>query len=179
VGIGVEAEVADSDLSLVGNMGSDPGDELQVVHPLHLLGLFPMPIADLTLFLREREPLQGQKRPDHVLSHPLGLGLCLGPDPAVNIEPRVPPGENALRPFRAQELLVDQKPKNLPSEELSQSRVLQTRDSVEDPGSIHPALAYQEMEVGVLCEVIYYVKLFTVFVVKTSEIVKLVVVMSS
>ena len=102
MGIGVEAEVADSDLSLVGNMGSDPGDELQVVHPLHLLGLFPMPIADLTLFLREREPLQRQKRPDHVLSHPLGLGLCLGPDPAVNIEPRVPPGENALRPFRAQ-----------------------------------------------------------------------------
>jgi hypothetical protein len=47
-------------------MGSDPGDELQVVHPLQILGLYPIPITDLALFLREREPLQGQKRPDHV-----------------------------------------------------------------------------------------------------------------
>jgi hypothetical protein len=56
--IGVQAEVTDSDLSLVGNMGSNPGDELEVVHPLQIFGLFPIPITDLTLFLREREPLQ-------------------------------------------------------------------------------------------------------------------------
>lgn len=31
VGVGVKAVVADHDLALVGNMGSDPGDELQVV----------------------------------------------------------------------------------------------------------------------------------------------------
>ena len=31
VGIGIEAEVTDGDLTLVGNMGCDPGDELQVV----------------------------------------------------------------------------------------------------------------------------------------------------
>jgi len=50
---------------------------------------------------------RGQKRPDHVLSHPLGLGLCLGPHPAVNIEPRVPPRENPLCPFGAEKLLAD------------------------------------------------------------------------
>ena len=27
------------------HMGSDPGNELQVVHPLHLLGVFPIPVA--------------------------------------------------------------------------------------------------------------------------------------
>ena len=49
-----------------------------------------------------------------------GLGLCLGPDPAMNIEPRVLPGEKAFGPFRGDELLADQKGKNLPSEEFSQ-----------------------------------------------------------
>jgi len=47
VGIGGEAEVTDCDLSLIGDMGSRPGDELQVVHPLYLFGAFPIPIADL------------------------------------------------------------------------------------------------------------------------------------
>jgi len=147
--IGVQAEVTDSDLSLVGNMGSDPGDELQVVHALYLLGVFPIPIADLGLFLRERESLQGQQRPNHVLSHPLGLGLGLGPDPAVDIEPRVPPGEKAFRPFGTQQLLVDQKPKNLPSEELSQPRVVDPGELMEEAGLVHSALGHQEMEVGV------------------------------
>ena len=61
------------DLALVGNMGGDPGDELEVVHPLHLFVLFPVPVADLALFLIQGEPLQGQKRADHVFAHPLGL----------------------------------------------------------------------------------------------------------
>jgi len=60
VGIGVEAEVTDSDLSLVRNMGSEPGDKLQVIHPLHLFATLPIPVADLALLLIEREPLQGQ-----------------------------------------------------------------------------------------------------------------------
>jgi hypothetical protein len=35
------------------------------------------------------------------LAHALGFGLCLGPDPAVDIEARVAPREEAFRPFRA------------------------------------------------------------------------------
>jgi hypothetical protein len=31
MGVGIEAEVTNRDLALVGNMGSHPGDELQVV----------------------------------------------------------------------------------------------------------------------------------------------------
>jgi len=37
VSIGVQAEVTEGDLPLIGNMGSHPGDELQVVHALHHL----------------------------------------------------------------------------------------------------------------------------------------------
>jgi hypothetical protein len=47
-------------------MGGRPGDELQVVHPLEILGLFPIPVADLAVLFIEGEPLQGQERPDHV-----------------------------------------------------------------------------------------------------------------
>jgi len=36
MGVGVEAVVTDSDLAFVGNMGRDPGDEVQEVHPLDL-----------------------------------------------------------------------------------------------------------------------------------------------
>jgi len=44
VGIGVEAVISDSDSSLVGNVGGDPGNELQLVHPFHLFWLFPIPV---------------------------------------------------------------------------------------------------------------------------------------
>jgi len=67
-------------------MGGDSGDELQVVHPFDLSGLFPIPVADLGFPFIEGEAFQGEKRPDHVFAHPLGLSLCLGPDPAMNIE---------------------------------------------------------------------------------------------
>jgi hypothetical protein len=75
--------------------------KLQVIHALRLFALFPIPIADSAFPFIKREPLQGQKRPDHVFSDPLGLCLCLGPDPAVNIETRMAPGKQALCPFWA------------------------------------------------------------------------------
>jgi len=52
---------------------------------------------DLAFSFIQGEAFQGQQRPDHVFSHPLGLGLCLGPDAAVDIETRVPPGKEAVR----------------------------------------------------------------------------------
>ena len=36
MGVGVESLVPDSDLAFIGDVGSDPGDELKVVHPLEI-----------------------------------------------------------------------------------------------------------------------------------------------
>jgi hypothetical protein len=61
-----------------------PGNELRVIHPLYLLRVFPIPVADLGLLFVEGEALQGEKRADHVFAHPLGLFPGFGPDPAVD-----------------------------------------------------------------------------------------------
>lgn len=53
VGVGVEAVVSHGDLAFVGDMGSGQGDELQVIHPLRLFGLFPIPVADLSCLVIE------------------------------------------------------------------------------------------------------------------------------
>jgi hypothetical protein len=57
--------------------------------------------------------MAGKQRTDHVLTNPLGLDLCLGPHPAVDIEPRVPPGEKAFRPLGAEEFPPDKISENL------------------------------------------------------------------
>jgi hypothetical protein len=121
MGIGVEAVITHGDLALVRYMGSDPGDELQVGHPLHFSSVFPIAIVDSPRPFSQGEPLQGQKGPDHVFSHPLGLVPSLGPDPAVGIETRVPPGEEAFGPFRAEELPADKISEDLSSKDFRQS----------------------------------------------------------
>jgi hypothetical protein len=73
MGVGVQPIIPHRDLALIRDMGGDPGDELQVVHPLRLSGLLAITVADLGFPFIEGEPPQGQKRPDHVFSHPLGL----------------------------------------------------------------------------------------------------------
>jgi hypothetical protein len=45
MGIGVKAVITYRDPALVGKMGSDPGNELHVVHPLLLFGAFSFHIA--------------------------------------------------------------------------------------------------------------------------------------
>jgi hypothetical protein len=40
-------------------MGGYPGNELQVVHPLHLFSVFLIPVADLGFSFIEGEALQG------------------------------------------------------------------------------------------------------------------------
>ena len=62
-----------------------------------------------SLFLLERETLQGEQRANYGLAHPLGFLLGLGPHAAVDREPRMLPGENPLRPFRAEKLPPDEK----------------------------------------------------------------------
>ncbi len=52
----------------------------ETLRPLHLSGLFPIPVADLAFLFIEGEVIQAQQRADHVFAHPLGLFLCFGPD---------------------------------------------------------------------------------------------------
>jgi len=84
MGIRIEAEITDNDLAFVWNMGSDPGDKLQVIHALHLFGSFPISVADLALFLRKGEALERKQQTAHEFSHALGLFPGLSPDLAVD-----------------------------------------------------------------------------------------------
>ena len=68
------------------------GDELKRVHRLQPGTLLAVSIPDLALGFQKSQPLQGQDRPEHMLAHPLGLRLRLGPDQAMDIEARVRPG---------------------------------------------------------------------------------------
>jgi hypothetical protein len=68
---------------------------------------------------------------------------------AVDIEAGVPPGENALGPFRAQQLLADKHRQDLPGEDLRQPRVVEPRDLMEDTPFVRATLGHQEMEVHV------------------------------
>jgi len=65
-----------------------------------------MPVVDSTFPFIQGEALQGQKRPDHVFSDPLGLVSGLGPDAAVDIESGVPLGEGGFCPFGAEKLIA-------------------------------------------------------------------------
>ncbi|KUO42293.1 MAG: hypothetical protein APZ16_06965 [Candidatus Hadarchaeum yellowstonense] len=72
------------DLALVGNMGSDPGDELQVIHPLNLFMAFHIPVEDFPLQFIKGETFPREERPDHVFAHPLGLLAGFRPDLTVD-----------------------------------------------------------------------------------------------
>jgi hypothetical protein len=67
----------------------------------------------------------------------------------VNIEAGVRPGENPLRPVRAQQLLSDEHRQDLPGEELRQPRVVDPRDRLEIARCVHPPFGHQEVEVRV------------------------------
>jgi len=82
MGISVEAVITDSDLALVRYMGSDPGDELQILHRLLPCAVLTIPVTNFSLGFQKSQALQGQKRPDHILPHAIGLRLRLGPHQA-------------------------------------------------------------------------------------------------
>ena len=63
-----------------------------------------MLITNLPLCLIEEQPLQRQKRPDHVFADSLGFFLGLSPDLAVNVETCVAPAEDLLHKGKADEL---------------------------------------------------------------------------
>jgi hypothetical protein len=136
-------------LAFVRDVRGHAGDELQIIHHLLFGAVLAITIADLALRLDKRQPLQRKQRPDHVFAHPLGLRLGLSTHAAMHGESRVAPGENARGPFGAQKLPADKRGEDLPGEELSQSRVVDPWDLVEDARLVHSALGHQEMEVGV------------------------------
>ena len=72
-----------------------------------------------------------------------------GAPAAVDVEAGMPPGENALGSFRAQQLLADKHRQYLAGEDLGQPRVVQARDLMEDTRRVHSALGHQKMQVGV------------------------------
>jgi hypothetical protein len=100
-------------MTLVGNMGSDPGDELQIIHRLLGGAVLAGAIADLALGPQKGQPLQRQKRPDHVFPDPFGLRLGLRPHAAMDRERRMSPGKNPFRPLRAEEFLADEKSQDI------------------------------------------------------------------
>jgi len=63
MGIGGEAVISHCDLALVGDMGGHPGNGLQIIQPLHLLGIFPVPVADPDFLFTKGETLQREQRP--------------------------------------------------------------------------------------------------------------------
>jgi len=67
----------------------------------------------------------------------------------VDVEAGVRPGEEALGPLRAQQLLADKIGQDLAGKDLSQPRVVDPGDLTEEAGLVHSALSHQEMEAGV------------------------------
>jgi len=67
----------------------------------------------------------------------------------MDVETGVPPRENALGPFQAQQLLADKHRQHLAGEDLGQPRVVHPRDLMEDTRLVRPSFSHQKMEVGV------------------------------
>jgi len=88
-------------------MGGRPGHKLQIIHPL-LRTVFPIPVTNLALLLREGEAFEGEQRTDNVFTDPLGVLLGLSPDLAVNVEPGIPLGEDLLVELSADERLLQE-----------------------------------------------------------------------
>jgi len=67
----------------------------------------------------------------------------------MNIEPGMSPRENALRPFRARQLLADKVGQDFSGEEILEPQVVDARDLLEGTRFIYSALRHQEIEMGV------------------------------
>jgi hypothetical protein len=147
MGIGVQAEVTDHDLAFVWNMRGDARDELQIIHPLLVFGLFPIPVADLALLLREREALQRKERPNHVFAHPLRFFLGRSLDFAVDREAGMVPACDHLHDLRADELFPKEKSEDLALIELGQQTVLQLSDTMKRALAIFTSLCLQAVDV--------------------------------
>ena len=102
--------------------GPDGRESGQIIYRLQLRAGLAVPVTDLALTFQKQETIQRQDGPDHIFPDPLGLELGPDPDPAVDVESRVPPRKDPLGPFVAEEPLADQKRQDLPAEDLGQAR---------------------------------------------------------
>lgn len=76
-----------------------------------------MLIAKLACCLIEENPLQTQKRPDHVFADFLCFSLRCSPDLTVDVETYVAPADNLLDKWKADELFSNQQGEDLMGEE--------------------------------------------------------------
>ena len=67
----------------------------------------------------------------------------------MDVEAGVTPGEDALRPLRAEHPLADKKPEHLTGEDLGQPRVVQMRQPMENSRLVHSPFGHKKMQVRV------------------------------
>jgi hypothetical protein len=87
VSVGIEPVIPDHDLAFIGDVGRDPGDELQIIHRLQFRAVLTMTVANFALMFQKQEAAQRQDGPDHVFPDPLGLKL--GPDTDLAVRARL------------------------------------------------------------------------------------------
>jgi hypothetical protein len=90
-------------------------------------------VAELALWLRKREPLEGKERSDHVFAHALGLLSGGSFDLAVDGEAGVAPPHD---------LLPKEKSEELPGKHLGQEDIRESRDVMEVAIPIFTSLCY-------------------------------------
>jgi hypothetical protein len=88
------------------------------------------------------------------LAYPLSLGLSFGAHAAVDKESRVPPGENPIRPLRAEKLPADKEGQAFAVEDFGEPRVVEPRDPMEDACLIRSALGHEQMQMGMKIDAI-------------------------
>jgi hypothetical protein len=67
----------------------------------------------------------------------------------VNVKARVTPGENSLRPFRAEKIPADKKGQDLAGKYIDEPRVVDPGDPMENSRPVYPALGHQKMQMRV------------------------------
>ncbi|MDH4220920.1 MAG: hypothetical protein OEW23_19350 [Candidatus Aminicenantes bacterium] len=88
----------------IGNMGSDSGDKLQMIHSFLLSSIFPVLAGDFASLLVKREPFERKREPDHVFTDSFCPLLRLSSDLAVDVETCVASEEDLLDNGKADEL---------------------------------------------------------------------------
>jgi len=122
------------------------------------------------LYLRERQPLQGQKRPEYVLSHSLRFLLGLSPDLAVDREPRVRPACNLLHQSLRDELLPKEKSEDLPGEKLSNQAAIKTLDIMEAAILVLSPFCHQEVDIEAVTRTCKPSEKMKVAITKTKKV---------
>ncbi len=105
-------------------------------------------IADLSLCLIKKQPLQTQQRPDHVFTDSLCLALGCSFDFTVGVETCVVPAEDLLNKGKADQLFSEQQGEDLVGEDFLDGLVMETTDMVKSTIRGCASFGHQHMDVG-------------------------------